>query len=273
MTAVERPTGALRPRGDAASSDALTASRATTQRTTTTTGTAKAAARKERPMKTSTPNLIRLAGLSAVIAGVCYILVGALHPANVAASVTGTRWAVVHVLACATSFFGVLGIAGIHARQATKTGWLGLIGMALLSLWLVIIMGFSFVEAFILPHPGTVSPEFIEGWMGMFNGDPSKVDLGALPTIWTLTAPMYIGGAVLFGLATYRARIFPRAAAVLLALGTAAAPVAALLLPLASQPKVAIPTGLAIAWLGYALFTERAQQPASPVPEPATMSA
>ena len=219
-------------------------------------------------MKTSKPDLIRLAGLSAVIGGTCYILVGAFHPPNVAASVTGTRWAVVHVLACATSFFGVLGLAGVHARQATRAGWLGLIGMVMLNLWLVIIMGFSFVEAFILPHPGTVAPAFTEGWMGLFNGDPSKVDLGALPTLWTLTAPLYIGGGVLFGLATYRARVFPRAAAVLLALGTAAAPVAALL-PLASQPKIAIPTGLAIAWLGFALLTDRAH-PVSPVPETAT---
>jgi hypothetical protein len=82
---------------------------------------------------------------------------------------------------------------------------------------------------------------------------------------------LYIGGGVLFGLATYRARIFPRAAAVLLAVGTAAAPIAALL-PLASQPKVAIPTGLAIAWLGYALLTERAQ-PISPAAEPTTKTA
>lgn len=213
-------------------------------------------------MNKSTPNLTRLAGLSAVIGGSCYVLVGAFHPANVPASIIGTQWTVVHLLACATSFFGVLGVAGLHARQANKTGWLGLIGMVLLSLWLVIVMGFSFVEAFILPHPGTVTPEFIASWMGMFNGDPSTVDLGVLPKLWTLTAPLYIGGGVLFGLATYRARIFPRAAAVLLALGTAAAPIA-VLLPLPSQPKLAIPTGLAIAWLGYALLTERAQ-PAAP---------
>jgi hypothetical protein len=55
------------------------------------------------------------------------------------------------VLAVATSFFGVFGLAGLHARQASRTGWLGLVGTVLLSLWLVIIMGFSFVEAFILP--------------------------------------------------------------------------------------------------------------------------
>ena len=219
-------------------------------------------------MKMSTLNFLRLAGLSALLGGSCYVLVGAFHPANVAASVTGTRWAVVHVLACATSFFGVLGLAGLHARQAAKTGWLGLIGTGLLSLWLVIIMGFSFVEAFILPRPGTVTQEFIDGWMGMFNGYPSSVDLGVLPALWQLAGPLYIGGGVLFGIATYRARIFPRAAAVLLALGTGAAPVAAVL-PLGSQPKMAIPVGLAIAWLGYALLAERAQ-PVSSVPETAT---
>jgi hypothetical protein len=31
----------------------------------------------------------------------------------------------------------------------------------------------------------------------------------------------------------------------------------AVLLPLAAQPKMAIPTGLALAWLGYALMTDR----------------
>ena len=42
------------------------------------------------------------------LAGLCYVLVGIFHPPNVAASVTTTRWEVVHVLACAMSFFGVL---------------------------------------------------------------------------------------------------------------------------------------------------------------------
>jgi hypothetical protein len=207
-------------------------------------------------MKMTSANLIRLAGLSALIGGLCYVLVGVFHPANVPASVTTTRWQTVHVFACAMSFFGLMGLAGIYARQAVKSGWLGLIGFVLLSFWFVLIMGFSFVEAFILPHPGTVTPAFIVGWMGMFNGDPSPVNLGVLPTVWTLTAPLYILGGLLFGIATYRARILPRAAAVLLVIGTVLAPVAKLL-SLAAQPKIAIPTGLALAWLGYALMTEQ----------------
>jgi hypothetical protein len=214
-------------------------------------------------MKITNENLIRLAGLSALIAGICYVLVGIFHPANVASSVTTTRWEIVHVLACAMSFFGVLGMAGLYARQAVKTGWLGLVGYILISLWLVLIMGFSFVEAFILPHVATALPAFVQAWMGMFNGPAGKFDLGVLPTIWTLTGLVYILGGLLFGIATFRAGILPRWAGALLALSTVLAPIAGLL-PNASQPKVAVPMGLALAWLGYALWSERRTQPLAP---------
>src|SRR5947209_3854848 len=100
----------------------------------------------------SSHNLLRLGGLSALLAGICYVLVGLFHPANIPASVTTTRWEAVHVVACAMCFFGVLGMTGLYARQAAKSGWLGLAGYILLTFWFVLIMGFSFVEAFILPH-------------------------------------------------------------------------------------------------------------------------
>jgi len=206
---------------------------------------------------TITPSsLMRWAGLSALLAGLCYLLVGIFHPANVPASVTTTRWEIVHIVACAMSFFGLLGLAGLYARQATRAGWLGLAGYVLLSLWFVVVMGFSFVEAFILPHVATASPGLVQAWMGMFNGPAGTFNLGALPTIWTLSAPVYILGGVLFGIATFRARVLPRWAGALLAASTLLAPAAAVL-PNASQPKIAIPAGLALAWLGYALWSER----------------
>jgi hypothetical protein len=164
------------------------------------------------------------------------------------------------------SFFGLLGMAGLYARQAVKSGWLGLVGYVLFSLWLVLIMGFSFVEAFILPRVEGASPAFVQAWMGMFTGPKGHFDLGVLPTIWTLTAPIYILGGLLFGIATFRARILPRWAGALFAVGTVLAPIASQL-PNASQPKVAIPVGAALAWLGYALWSERR------TPAPATSPA
>ncbi len=153
----------------------------------------------------SSQNLLRLGGLSALLAGICYVLVGLFHRANIPSSVTTTRWETVHVLACAMSFFGVLGLTGLYVRQAVKSGWLGLAGYILFSLWLVLIMGFSFVEAFILPHVTSTAPTLVQAWMGMFNGPAGKFDLGFLPTLWTLTAPVYILGGLLFGIATFRA--------------------------------------------------------------------
>jgi len=214
---------------------------------------------KESKMKILSSNLIRWAGFSAMLAGICYVVVGLFHPANIPSSVTTTRWVIVHIFACAMSFFGLLGMPGLYARQAEKSGWLGLVGYILLSLWLVVIMGFSFVEAFILPHVATALPAFVQAWMGMFNGPAGKFDLGVLPTIWTLTGPVYILGGLLFGIATFRAGILPRWAGALLALSTVLAPIAGLL-PNASQPKIAIPMGLALAWLGYALFAERREK-------------
>ena len=218
-------------------------------------------------MKLASAILLRLAGVSAVLGGLCYVFVGVFHPANAPASVTTTRWEVVHVVACAMCFFALLGLAGVYARQAVKSGWLGLVGYVLLSAWFVLIMGFSFVEAFILPRVANTAPTLVDAWMKMFNGGTSQLDLGVLPTIWTLTAPLYIGGGVLFGIATFRAHILPRAAAVLLALGTALAPLGGAL-SLTAQPKIAIPTGLAIAWLGYALMTERKTRAAERAEQP-----
>ena len=197
-----------------------------------------------------------------MVAGMFYVLIGLFHPPNVLSSVTTTQWAIVHVLAIAMCFLGILGMAGLYARQAEKTGWLGLAGFLLFSLWFAFILGFSFVETFILPPLATEAPTFVEGFLGMFTSTASEMNLGALPTIWTLTAPLYMLGGLLFGIATFRAGILPRWAGVLLVIGTALAPVAGLL-PLEHQPKVAVPVGLALAWLGYALWSERREQAAN----------
>ena len=135
-------------------------------------------------------NFIRFACLSAMVAGICYVLVGLFNLLHVLSSVTTTRWIVVHILANAMSFFGLLGLAGLYARQAEKSGWLGLAGYLLFSLWLVVILGFTFVEVFILPVLATTAPTFVEGWLGMFHGTASQINLGALPMVWTLSGPV-----------------------------------------------------------------------------------
>ena len=105
-------------------------------------------------MKITASTLMRLAGLSAILAGVCFLVIGMFHPVNIPSSVTTDTWVIVHYFATALGFFGLFGMAGLYARQVEKAGWLGLAGFILFSAWMTLVCGFSFVEAFILPHPG-----------------------------------------------------------------------------------------------------------------------
>jgi hypothetical protein len=220
---------------------------------------------KENKTKVTTSTLMRLAGLSAVVAGLCFLVIGMFHPVNVPASVTTATWVIVHIFATALGFFGLFGMAGLYARQAEKSGWLGLIGFLVFTVWMTLVTGFSFVEAFILPRLATESPAFVAGLLGMFSSIPSPVDLGILPTLWNISGPMYILGPLLFGIATFRAGVLPRWAGALLVLGAVLVPVGALVPP-EYQPKIMVPVGLAMAWLGYALFSERREKVSARAP-------
>src|SRR5215212_11873075 len=107
---------------------------------------------KENKTKVNASTLMRWAGLSAMAAGLCFIVIGMFHPVNVPESVTTATWVNVHIFATALGFFGLFGMAGLYARQAEKSGWLGLAGFLLFTVWMTLVCGFSFVEAFILPR-------------------------------------------------------------------------------------------------------------------------
>ena len=221
----------------------------------------------ESKSKMTTSTLMRLAGVSAMLSGLGFIIVGMFHPVNVPASVITATWANVHIVAIAMCFFGLVGMVGLYARQVEKAGWLGLVGFALFSLWMVLVIGFSFVEAFILPRLASVLPAFVEGLLGMFSGAASEIDLGVLPTLWAISGPMYILGPLLFGIATFRAAILPRWAAALLIVGSLLTPVGGFI-PAELEAKVMIPVGLALALLGYALFSERRARVSETVANP-----
>ncbi len=222
-----------------------------------------------KPTMTSS-TLMRLAGVSAMLAGICFLFMGMFHPANIPASVTDASWVSVHIFATFLGFFGIMGLTGLYARQVEKAGWLGLAGYILFSLWFGLIMPFCFIEAFILPRMVTTWPAFIAAWMAMLTGDPMGVNLEILPTLWNLSNPMYILGPLLFGIATFRAGVLPRWAGALLILGAVMPPVAAVVPP-AAQMKIVLPYGLAMLWLGYALFAERREKSSVSVPDQAAI--
>jgi hypothetical protein len=217
-------------------------------------------------MKITASSVIRWAGLSAMAAGIIFVVVQPIHPPDVLSSVTTGTWAIITTLKTAMCLLFLLGIAGLYARQVEKVGWLGLAGFLLFSLNWALLMPYGFAEAFILPLLATEAPTFVESFLGMFNGHPGEMNLGALATIYTVSGLLYMLGGLLFGIATLRAGILPRWPAGLLAVAAALTPAAALL-PHEFQRLAAIPVGLALAWLGYELWSERREQAAEPVPD------
>ncbi len=84
------------------------------------------------------------------------------------------------------------------------------------------------------------------------------MNFGALPALYSLVRDrLSCSAASLFGLAaTLRAGILPRVPAGLLAIAATLTPLAALLRH-ARQRLAAVPVALALAWLGYAVWSER----------------
>jgi hypothetical protein len=163
------------------------------------------------------------------------------------------------------SIFGLLAIAGLYARQVEETGWLGLAGYLLLSIFYAVQMCYSFAEAFILPLLVTVAPKFVESTLGMASGAGGEMNLGAFATIYSLVSVLYLLGLLLFGIAMFRARILSRWAAGLLALSGPLAIIMVALLPHQLERLAAIPMGIALAWLGYALWSERREKATEPL--------
>jgi len=211
---------------------------------------------KESKMKITASNVIRWSGLAAVAAGIIFAGIQPIHPPDVLASVSTDAWAIITPLKTVMAFLFLLGITGLYARQVNKAGWMGLVGYLLLSLCWSIQLAFIFAEAFIFPPLATPAPQFVEGLLAVVSGQPTEISLGALPALFALAGGLYMLGGLLFGIATFRAGILSRWAAGLLAVASTLTPLATQL-PHEFQRLAGMPVGLALAWLGYALWSQR----------------
>jgi len=217
-------------------------------------------------MKITASRLVRWAGFSAVLAGILFVAIQPIHPPDVLSSVSTNAWSIVHYLTIAMCLFGLIGIAGIYARQVEKVGWLGLAGYLAFSLFLLVTIAWTFAEAFISPVLATEAPTFVEGFLGIVSGHPSEVNLGALPTLYLSAGAFVLLGCLLFGIATLRAGILSRWAAGLFAFGGPASAVVVSFLPHEYERIAAAPIGVGLAWLGYSLWSERHADAVEPMP-------
>ena len=216
-------------------------------------------------MKITASKLISWSGLAAMAAGIIFAGIQPIHPADELASVTTSAWANIMPFKTAMGILFVAGTAGLYSRQVEESGWLGLAGFVLFSLNWVIQTWYIFVEAFVLPLLPAESPVFVPSYLALAHGASGEMELGALATIYTLAGLLFIGGGLLLGIATLRARVLPRWPAALL-IAASLVTVAAAAVPHPLNRMFAVPMGLAMIWLGYCLWSERRETAAQPLP-------
>lgn len=200
--------------------------------------------------------LIRWSGLMAVIAGIVYMLIQFIHPADHISSVNTDLWIVVACLTMAMSLFSLIGVTGVYLRQAKEAGWLGFVGFIFFNLFWLISMVFSFIEAFVLPLLTSDAEKFVEGMVGLFGGTVSEVNLGIFPILAPIAGVLYMLGGLLLGIATLHAKVFPRWAGILLAFASVVT-LASAIIPHPLDRVLAIPMSAALVWFGYFLWSER----------------
>ena len=221
---------------------------------------------KKSKMKITTPKVIRWAGLSAMAAGIIFVGIQPIHPPDVLASVNTSLWAIITSLKLAMCFFFLLGITGLYARQVEESGRLGLVGFLLLVSLGRFRRASSSPRLYILPVLATAAPKFVDTYLGIVNGSPAEMNIGALVPTYAVVGILYMLGGLIFGIATFRARVLPRWPAGLLAVVAVLTPAAALLPHAIQRVAAGMPMGIAVAWLGYALWSERRAPASKPAP-------
>jgi hypothetical protein len=131
----------------------------------------------------------------------------------------------------------LLGLVGLYARQAAASGTLGLVGFLVAVLGTLLLAGAWWWEAFALPYAAEQAPALV-----------AATPTGRLLAGRTMSFGVFAVGWVLFGLASLRARVFPRDAAILLVIGGVIGVLIAVV------PGAGVPLAVAVSWMGMWLL-------------------
>lgn len=210
---------------------------------------------REDNLKIARKNFKKVAGLFAILAGVLYTVIQFIHPPEILTSVTSSSWQIVACLSITMSLSFIIGIIGIYMKQLEEVGWIGLIGSIIFNLFWLISLTFSFIEAFVYPLIINEAPRYVEGMLGLFGENKSEVNLGVFTILAPIAGVLYILGGLFLGIATFRAKVFPRFAGILLSLA-AVVTLATAIIPHPYDRILALPMGVVFIWLGYILWSD-----------------
>ena len=193
----------------------------------------------------ASPFTARQAGIASLVAA-ALILVSQVSQLVLPMVISESFWIATQTLRVGLSlvamFALLIALTGIYAQQASATGKLGLVGYLTASLGTVLVAGDWWYEAFIGPMLRQQAPELLNTAIS------GSILIGA-----ALTFVIFAAGWVIFALATLRAGVAPRGAAVLMVLGGIAG-----ILTLISPFQV--PLALAVGWMGLWLVRSDSRQ-------------
>jgi hypothetical protein len=206
-------------------------------------------------MSITPPVLTRVAAAAAAMGGLIYIVIQFIHPADVVDSLDTPLWVTTHVLSFGMATLVLIGLTGSYLRQVRQFGILGLVAYAMFAFFFLLQASYNFTEALIAPLLAVGAPQLATDIVGLFGRQPAETDLGPLAALPLVAGGLYVGGAVLFGIAILRARVLSRGAGILLIAAAAVTPIAGALLPHALERLAALPMGAAFIWLGWSLWS------------------
>ena len=159
----------------------------------------------------------------------------------------------------------VAGLVGMYARQAMQASWLGFAGFVLIFFGMLVVgVGFGLISATVIPWLTTHAPNLLAGEL------PPVLNVFIIVAIL-----MVVVGTIPLGVATMRAGILPRWAGLLLIVSGVAGLVVIAPLPALARNILTAASAvlffLGLAWIGYALWSERERTMKEvQVPVPAT---
>lgn len=195
-------------------------------------------------------SLVRAAGIASLVATGLILahqishLVFALTMSESMALATHT---VRYGLALAAMYALLIALTGLYAVQAPAAGRLGLIAYLVAALGTLLVAGDWWYEAFVGPLLSANAPELLR------TAPSGSILIGAGTTFGSFAL-----GWVLFGIATYRAGVFPRGSAFLMVLG-------GIIGILALSAPFQVPLALAVGWMGWSLLHPVGRDVAPPV--------
>ena len=201
----------------------------------------------------SNRNLIRWGGLLYVLAGLSLVIQQVFHPAQSALPAATVIWVLVHTIGYFGLALGLLGLVAVYARQKEQAGKLGLVGFVLAFLGNALTVGAAFLDGYLLPPLLANAPAIL----GAPPADPGPLFGGPAGIVILLSSLIVTVGFVLFGIATWRAGVLPRWAALIVVL-SAWFGIAAIFSP-AIFSAGAIVFSIGNAWLGYAVWADPGQ--------------